>query len=314
MPKVSTLTPLSTPWWRKQRENGRYHLPSPSRGGGRLTPSPRLSALALAGDLPGVLLDAKRLAANAPGVHGRRRAGQGEAFWQYRDHRAEDGARMVDWRRSARGDRFYVREREREAAQTAWFWIDDDGGLAWSSDPNRPTKLHRAQTLALALAILLARGGERVGILGRTSRAGARAVERLAIDMASPAQFVAAPARSHAIVFSDFYAPIDHWRTQLLALSANGARGALVVIADPAEENFPFRGRTLFRALGGRQEVLLGRAETAQAAYAARLAEHRRALRALAADLGFAVLMHRTDHAAAPALAMLSALVSERFV
>ena len=94
-----------------------------------MTDPARLEALALAGDLPGVLLDARRLAASAPGVHGRRRAGQGEAFWQYRDHRAEDGARLVDWRRSARGDRYFVREREREAAQTAWFWIDPDRRL-----------------------------------------------------------------------------------------------------------------------------------------------------------------------------------------
>lgn len=278
-----------------------------------MTSSPRLSALALAGDLPGVLLDAKRLAANAPGVHGRRRAGQGEAFWQYRDHRAEDGARLVDWRRSARGDRLYVREREREAAQAAWFWIDDDSGFAWSSDPNRPTKLHRAQTLALALAILLTRGGERVGVLGQTSRAGARAVERLAIDLAAPAPLIAAPARTHAIVFSDFYASIDHWRARSLTLTASGARGVLVMIADPAEEDFPFRGRALFQTVGGRQEVLLGRAEIAQPAYAARLAAHRRALRALGSEFGFPVLTHRTDHAAAPALAMLCALVSERF-
>lgn len=273
----------------------------------------RLSALALAGDLPGVLLDAKRLAASAPGVHGRRRAGQGEAFWQYRDHRAEDGARLIDWRRSARGDRFYVREREREAAQTAWFWIDDDAGFAWSSDPSRPTKLHRAQTLALALAILLTRGGERVGVLGLTSRAGARAVERLAVDLIAPRPLTPAPARSHAVVFSDFYAPIESWRARLATLSASGAHGALVMVADPAEDDFPFRGRTLFQTIGGRQEVLLGRAETAQAAYTARLIEHRRALRVLGSELGFAVLMHRTDHAAAPALAMLSALVSERF-
>jgi uncharacterized protein (DUF58 family) len=274
---------------------------------------PRLSALALAGDLPGVLLDAKRLAASAPGAHGRRRAGQGEAFWQYRDHRTEDGARLVDWRRSARGDRFYVREREREAAQTAWFWVDDDAGFAWSSDPNRPTKLHRAQTLALALAILLTRGGERVGVLGQASRAGVRAVERLAVDLATPTPLVAAPARAHAIVLSDFYAPTEHWRARLLTLSAAGARGALVMIADPAEEEFPFRGRTLFQAVGGRQEVLLGRAETAQTAYQMRLSEHRRALRVRGAELGFPVLMHRTDHPAAPTLAMLSTLVSERF-
>ena len=146
----------------------------------------RLEALALAGDLPGVLLDAKRLAASAPGAHGRRRAGQGEAFWQYRDHRPEDGARLVDWRRSARGDRYYVREREREAAQTAWFWLDPEPGFNWSSDRARPTKLYRARTLALALAILLARGGERVGALGQPSRAGARAPERLAHDFLAP--------------------------------------------------------------------------------------------------------------------------------
>src|SRR5215475_10889962 len=116
----------------------------------------RLDALALAGDLPGVLLDARRLAAAAPGFHGRRRAGQGEAFWQYRDHRPEDGARLVDWRRSARGDRLYVREREREAAQTAWFWIDPDPGFNWSGDPaTRMTKRRRALTLALALSILV---------------------------------------------------------------------------------------------------------------------------------------------------------------
>ena len=79
--------------------------------------NPRLEALALAGDLPGVLLDARRLAASAPGFHGRRRAGQGEAFWQYRDHRPEDGARLVDWRRSARGDRYLcARARARSGA------------------------------------------------------------------------------------------------------------------------------------------------------------------------------------------------------
>jgi uncharacterized protein (DUF58 family) len=270
-------------------------------------------ALALAGDLPGVLLDAKRLAASAPGVHGRRRAGQGEAFWQYRDHRAEDGARLVDWRRSARGDRFYVREREREAAQTAWFWIDGDAGFAWTSSTQRPTKRRRAETLALALAILLARGGERVGLLGGPSRAGARAVERVALDLAAPALLTTAPARSCVLVFSDFYAAPDEWRVRLTKLAEAGAMGALVMVADPAEEDFPFKGRTLFQPFGGKGDVLLGRAETAQQEYAARLEDQRRAIRHIGGALGFPTLQHRTDHPAAPTLAALIALVSERF-
>jgi uncharacterized protein (DUF58 family) len=279
-----------------------------------MTDEARLEALALAGELPGVLLDARRLAANAPGVHGRRRAGQGEAFWQYRDHRAEDGARLVDWRRSARGDRYYVREREREAAQTAWFWIDPEPGFNWSSEAGRPTKLRRACTLALALAILLARGGERVGVLGGTPRAGQRAAERLAVDLALPPPSPArAPARSCVVFISDFYAPLETWRARLSAAAESGAAGALVMVADPAEEEFPFQGRTLFHAPGARTEALIGRAETARDRYAKRLEEHRHAIRALGAELGFPCLMHRTDHSAAPALAMLIALVSERF-
>ena len=273
----------------------------------------RLDALNLAGDLPGVLLDAKRLAASAPGVHGRRRAGQGEDFWQYRDHRAEDGARLVDWRRSARGDRFFVREREREAAQTAWFWIDPEPGFNWSGDPARPTKLHRARTIALALAILLSRGGERVGALGQQPRRGARAVDRLAVDLLQLARDAEAPGNSCIIFLSDFYAPVATWRERLLACARAGATGALVMIADPAEEDFPFQGRTLFQAPGRGGDVLIGRAEAARATYAERLAQQRREIRALGAEFDFPALAHRTDHNASPALSMLIAFISERY-
>jgi uncharacterized protein (DUF58 family) len=278
-----------------------------------MTNPAQLDALALAGDLPGVLLDAKRLAASAPGFHGRRRAGQGEAFWQYRDHRAEDGARLVDWRRSARGDRFFVREREREAAQTAWFWIDPAPGFAWGSDPSRTTKLRRAQTIALALATLLQRGGERIGAMGVAPRTGPRAVDRLAHDFLSPVRDAPPPPRSCIIFLSDFYAPVETWRSRLSASADAGATGALVMVADPAEEDFPFRGRTLFLEPGGRRETLLGKAEAAREVYAERLETHRRAIRALGAEYGFPALLHRTDHGASPALAMLIALVAERF-
>jgi uncharacterized protein (DUF58 family) len=277
-----------------------------------MTDATHLDALALAGDLEGVLLDAQRLAASAPGLHGRRRAGQGEAFWQYRDHRPEDGARLVDWRRSARGDRYYVREREREAAQTAWFWLDPSTGFDWSSDAKRVSKLRRARTIALALAILLARGGERVGVLGQPSRSGGRAADRLAHDFATPPTDAQPPARSCVIFLSDFYAPIESWRARLAGAAAAGSTGALVMIADPAEEDFPFRGRTMFLEPGGRTEALVGRAEAARDDYAARLETQRHAIRELGAKLGFPAILHRTDHSAAPTLAMLIALVSER--
>ncbi|MGE0046637.1 MAG: DUF58 domain-containing protein [Hyphomonadaceae bacterium] len=274
----------------------------------------RADAAALAGDLPGILLEAKRLAAAAPGVHGRRRAGPGEAFWQYRDHSAEDGAKLVDWRRSARGERLYVREREREAAQTALFWLDPSPGFDWRADPNLPTKRRRALVLSLALATLLARGGERVGVLGGIPRAGARAVDRLAIDLTQrqPSDPPSATQRACAILCSDFYRPVEEWRAHLTKLAAANASGVLLMICDPAEEDFPFEGRTLFHEVGGRQEVLLGRAETARETFAARLETHRRDLREMARALGFLTLLHRTDRPATPTFAMLAASLSER--
>jgi len=275
----------------------------------------RADAEGLAGDLPAALLGARRLAGAAPGVHGRRRAGLGEAFWQFRDHRPEDGARLVDWRRSARGERLYVREREREAAQTALFWIDPEPGFAWASDANLPTKKRRALTIALAFAILATRGGERAGALGcGAPRAGPRAVDRLAEDLTAAPVAVPPPpgARTAALYFSDFYGSLDIWRDRLKAAVAAGATGALVMICDPAEEDFPFEGRTLFAAPGRPETVLFGRAQSARAAYADRLAAQRAAVRALAAAHGFVALVHRTDRSPAPTLAALCGALGEQ--
>jgi uncharacterized protein (DUF58 family) len=276
----------------------------------------RAEAENLAGFLPGVLLEARRLAAAAPGVHGRRRAGPGEAFWQFRDHRAEDGARLVDWRRSARGDRLYVREREKEAAQTALFWIDPDAGFDWSSGGGWPTKRRRALAVCLALAILFTRGGERVGVLGgATPRTGPRAVDRIAEELARARlqRLPPPPSRSVVVYASDFYAPVDEWRDRLRVAAGAGATGALLMIADPAEEDFPFRGRTLFEEPGGqKRQALFGRAEAAQAEYAQRLAAHRAAMREVAAAHGFVAVLHRTDRSAAPTLSMLVAALGER--
>ncbi len=275
----------------------------------------RTDAEALAGDLPGVLLEARRLAAAAPGSHGRRRAGTGEAFWQFRDHRPEDGAKLVDWRRSARGERLYVREREKEAAQSALFWIDPDPGFAWGSDGPWPTKARRALTIALAFAMLLTRGGERVGALGGPGlRAGPRAVERLGHELigAARANPPPPPARAVVLYFTDGYAPIEHWTARLKSAAGAGANGALVLVCDPAEEDFPFEGRVRFERPGARDTVLFGRAQSARAAYAERLAAQRTALRNAARAADFITLIHRTDRPSAPILAQLSDALQER--
>jgi len=117
--------------------------------------------------LPPLLVAANRVASTvAQGVHGRRRVGQGETFWQFRQYQPGDAAQRIDWRESAKSQRLYVRETEWEAAQSVWLWRDASPSMDYASTRGLPTKRERADLLTLALAALLLRGGERVTLLG----------------------------------------------------------------------------------------------------------------------------------------------------
>src|SRR5690348_7582064 len=121
----------------------------------------------LAAAMPRLILESRRIAATViHGLHGRRRAGSGENFWQYRRFVSGEPAQRVDWRRSARDDHLYVREREWEAAHTVWLWADRSPSMNFVSHLANDTKLERVVVIGFALAELLVEGGERVGIPG----------------------------------------------------------------------------------------------------------------------------------------------------
>ncbi len=136
----------------------------------------------LAESLPDLVAEAMRISLNvAHGIHGRRRAGPGETFWQFRQYQPNDAATLVDWRRSASSDHLFVREREWEAAHTIWLWPDLSKSMVFKSHLSSVTKRDRALVLVLAAAELLVRGGERVGLLGLTRpNASRNAARRLA--------------------------------------------------------------------------------------------------------------------------------------
>src|SRR5499425_2800335 len=136
----------------------------------------------LASQMPRLILEARRVAATIiHGLHGRRRAGSGENFWQYRRFVSGEPAARVDWRRSARDDHLYVREQEWEAAHTVWIWPDRSPSMYFASPLARDSKLYRTLVIALALAEVLVEGGERVGIPGLMRPTGSRnIIERIA--------------------------------------------------------------------------------------------------------------------------------------
>ncbi len=277
----------------------------------------------LAAALPPLLADAEHLASTMLlGEHGRRRSGAGEEFWQYRPAMASDEARLIDWRRSARSDTHYIREKEWQAAQSVVVWVDGSQSMDFAS-PGRPTKADRARLLAMAVSILLLRGGERVGLTGHRvpPRRGdvqlLRIAQGLLIDPAEREDFGAPDItgllpRSRALFISDFMGPLVEVEAALTEAADIGVRGALLQILDPAEEAFPYDGRTVFESMGGglRHETL--EASALRDRYLNRLAERKSRLADLARVTGWQVTCHHTGDSAQAALLWLYGALERR--
>jgi len=286
----------------------------------------RADAEGLAARFPSLLVDARRIAQTvAAGAHGRRRAGVGETFWQHRPYAEGDPVAGIDWRQSARtADRLYVRENEWETAATVWIWRDRSASLDYTSSRRLETKARRADLAALALAILLAQSGERVGLVGSgappVSGRGAaeRFLERLA-ETARAGDDASLPPPpelkkgAQVVLVSDFYVDLDDLARRLRAYAGAGTNGLLVQIVDPAEEDFPFKGRTEFLCTETEGRRLFGDAGAVRADYRARFAAHRDALGEVARRQGWTMLSHRTDASATSLLlALHQALAGSR--
>jgi uncharacterized protein (DUF58 family) len=263
-------------------------------------------AEALAAKLPPLLVAAERLASvTSLGVHGRRKAGIGETFWQFRRYREGDPTGAIDWRQSAKSQHLFVREREWEAAEVIWFWRDNSPGMHFASDRRFETKGDRASLLVLALASLLARGGERIALLGghHGPASGRAALKRMARELiaSKPDEGALPPdvpmGRSAQLVWaSDFLAPLADIEAALRRCASAGISGHFLHVIDPAEQDFPYSGRTRFEWQRGRNSEVFGRAESVRDAYCRRFAAQGEAVAALARRLGWTYLVHRTDH------------------
>jgi uncharacterized protein (DUF58 family) len=283
----------------------------------RLGAADQSAASELSNRLPRLIAKAREIAASViHGVHGRRRAGIGETFWQFRPFMAGEAAQRIDWRRSARGDHLYVRELEWEAAHSYFLWVDCSPSMAFVSSLAKDPKIDRAVTLGLALSDVLVRGGERAALMGLTKTISSRdVIQRLALALSERAAEVTKqeepphaplPARAKIVMISDFLCDPADFAERLRDYANRGATGALLMIADPAEDSFPFEGETLFLDTDSDASLHAGRAEAFRNSYEERLARHRDALRAAAQNAGFAFQLHRTDRSAAEALLALT--------
>ena len=312
----------------------------------------RQRAEQLAATLPPLLVAAERVAATVvQGVHGRRRVGQGETFWQFRHYEVGDPPQIIDWRQSAKTDHIFTRQMEWEAAQSVWIWRDTSPSMDWHSDESLPTKRGRADLLSLALAALLVRGGERVSLLGSNLRpaSGRGALSRLANvialgDTIGPAAKLSAaspnpdaeiadgddggedelaahpldlppvmplPRHGQLVLIGDFLAPLAAIDTIVREYAERGLKGHIVQLLDPAEMSLPFKGRVRFEGLEDERSWLLSRVEPVREDYRARLNAQEEGLKDLARNVGWSFSLHGTDRPPQSALLGLYGALSE---
>ena len=271
----------------------------------------------VAAALPALMADAQHLAATVLlGVHGRKRAGSGDEFWQYRPAQPGDGYRQIDWRRSALSDGHFIRQTEWQVAQAVMIGVDDAAAMTYSGAKSRPTKLRRAQTLAMALAIIAERGGERIGLMHQDAppRGGAGQLMRMAealldphADPAGPGDYGAPrprimPLGSRAVFFSDFLGDLAPIEAAVGRAADREVKGALVQILDPDEERFPFDGRTVFESMAGAIRFETRKARSLRDAYLDRLAARKAQLQDICRRTGWRFHLHHTDQPAEPSL------------
>jgi uncharacterized protein (DUF58 family) len=292
---------------------------SEAKGGARTVRGALTEAKGIAGGLPDLLIEARRVSATViAGWHGRRVPGRGETFWQFRPFTPGEAAAAVDWRRSARDEQhLFVREKEWEAAHMMWLWADLSASMDFRSRLATVSKRDRALVLMLALADLLAAAGERVGLLAESDPILARnAAERIATHVAHAR--VGRPETgglrrfTDVALFGDFLDPLPETEATLDAIVRSGARAHLVQVIDPIEETFPFTGRTEFLDPETGARHVVGRAEQYRTDYQARLAALRERLALTCRRLDWTFLVHRTDRPATEPLLALHARLADR--
>lgn len=294
---------------------------SKKRGDSGHLPDNMTQAAHLAGKVPGLLLQAEKIAHTVMrGVHGRRRVGQGETFWQFREYQAGDSTRDIDWRQTAKRDEVFIRQLEWEASQTVWLYRDASPSMDYHSSPKLPRKKDYAEVLMLALSMIILDGGEQISLLGTTlaPQAHAGAAQRIYDYLPTQKEFDAPgrpiAARSNMIMISDFYFAPDRLARFCAPLAEKEIRGLLVQITDPAEETLPFSGRVKFHDIenlsGG--NVTVEQVDAVREEYMRKFAAHREELEQLARRIGWRFIQASTADKPEAVLARIYDLLSAK--
>lgn len=99
------------------------------------------------------------------GLHRSPRKGFSVEFAEFRPYQPGDDLRYIDWKIVARADKWMVKQFEEETNMRAAIVLDVSKSMDWRGAPSRLTKLAYAEQVVAALALLLIRQKDAVGLI-----------------------------------------------------------------------------------------------------------------------------------------------------
>ena len=201
------------------------------------------------------------------GLHRSPRKGFSVEFADYRPYQPGDDLRYVDWKIAARADRWVVKQYEEETNLRASLVLDVSRSMEWKGDALRLTKRVYAEQLAAAMALLLLRQRDAVGLIRfdnvvRSSvRPSARSTQwrRIVGALAEPAGGRASDLatalqqaarlvtrRGMVLLVSDLLVDPEPVLTALRGLRAAGHDVIVFHVMDPAERDFGLSGEAQY--------------------------------------------------------------------
>lgn len=235
------------------------------------------------------------------------RRGIGTEFFESRDFRPDtDDPHKINARLSGRAGRPIMVEKEAEISQHVYMWRDPSESMNYASDNAKHSKKQAAEIMLLALTKHLSKNDERIGIID-TGKAfkGGKAAEWVSTGMTEATNVVTGhnmpvlpdkiPPQSTAVLFSDFMMEPKEIEDSLNQLSGHGLRGFFILVLDPQELDFDFKGHIEFQGMEGEASAVFKRAESVRDKYHEAMRTHIRWLQDTCGARGFQLIIQRTD-------------------
>jgi len=201
------------------------------------------------------------------GLHRSPRKGFSVEFAEFRPYQPGDDLRYVDWKIVARADRWVVKQFEEETNLRATVVLDVSRSMAWRGAPQRLTKSAYAERLTAAIALLLLRQRDAVGlvrvddavrtvvapraritqwrrIVGALDEAGGGRASRLADGLARASRLSRRPGL--VLLISDLLTETEPVADAIRTLCAAGHDVTVMHVMDPAERDLVATGDALF--------------------------------------------------------------------